>query len=108
MSPQMLDGALDRPVPGEADVAAPGRHRHVRQRLRVHARAVHVELLAAEAVLGCAALFTDELGTEHVPVERVRARPVGHVDDAVVELDHGSSAATASTARAASSPWWRL
>src|SRR4051812_13831891 len=81
---QMLRGVLDRAVPGPAQVAPAGRDRDARDRRRVDARAVQVELRVAEAVAEPVADRHD-LGAQHVAVERVGALPVGDVDDTVVE-----------------------
>lgn len=83
---EVVEGTLDGAVPDEAEIAVPRPHRVGRDGKRVDARPVDVELLVAEPV-GEAGAALDELRAEHIPVERVRARPVGDGDHAVVECD---------------------
>ena len=78
---------LDRAVPDEAQVAVPGPDAIARHGLGVHARPVHVELLGAEAIRPARPAL-DQLGADHIAVERVRALQVRDRDDAVVERDH--------------------
>ena len=54
----------------------------------VDAGAVAVELGVAEAI-GPAVVLPDQLGTQHVAVERVGALPIRDVDDAMIELQFG-------------------
>jgi hypothetical protein len=84
---EVLDGALDRAFPAEADVAVAGAHAVSRNRLRVEAGAVDVELLVSQPVREAGAT-ANNLGADHVRVERVRALPVGDRDDEVVERRH--------------------
>ena len=46
-----------------------------------------VELLLAEAVHRNTVWVADELRAEDIAVEGVRARPLGHMDHAVIEAD---------------------
>src|SRR3954454_19008309 len=78
----------DRPGPHEAKVTTAGRHRNPRERLRVAASgAVHIQLLAAEAIHRDTVLVTDQLGGQYIPVEGVRASAIGDVDNPVVEVE---------------------
>src|SRR4051812_44475325 len=83
----MLDGALDRAVPAEADVTVAGADAVAGDRVRVETGAVDVELLLAEPV-GEAGAAGHDVGADDVAVERVRALPVGDGDDEVVERGH--------------------
>src|SRR3954451_5326691 len=83
----MLDCSLDPAVRAEAAVAVAGADSTLRDRVRVHAGAVDVELLVAEAVREAGAA-ADDLGADDVAIERVRALPVGDRDDEVVERGH--------------------
>src|SRR4029077_10800449 len=76
----------DRPLPFEAKVRVAGLHREARDLDRGEARAMQIELGVAEAI-GKAARPRDQLCAEHLVVERVRALPVGNMDDAVIKLD---------------------
>src|SRR4051794_39149305 len=78
----------DRPGPHEAKVTTAGRHRNPRERLRFAASgAVHIQLLAAEAIHRDTVLVTDQLGGQYIPVEGVRASAIGDVDNPVVEVE---------------------
>ena len=81
----MLDGALDRPVPDEAEVAVPRPDRVGRAWKGLAARPVHVQLLAGEPVRPAALVELDELGPEDITVEAVRPLPVRDGNDDVVE-----------------------
>src|SRR4051812_27215138 len=83
---QVRDGLFGGAVPREAEVAVAGPHRIGGARLGRRSRAVHVQLLLADAVRVPAVRQLDELGAEHVAVERVRPLPVGDRDYNVVEL----------------------
>src|SRR6516162_574579 len=87
------DGVRNRPVPLEAEVAVAGLDRKPRHLGRVKARPMQIELRGAEPV-GPVLRTPNELGAEHIAVERVRALPVRDMDHAVVEGDgqwHGHS-----------------
>src|SRR5262245_20061705 len=90
---QVLDGALDRAVPAETDVAVARAHAVPRDWVRVDAGAVDIELLVVEGAvresLGAVAgpepvreagPAGDDLGADDVRVEPVRALPVGDRD----------------------------
>ena len=83
---QMLDGTGDRAVPDEAEVGVARADRVGGARVGVDPRTVHVELLGAEPVR-ITGLALDDLGAEHVAIERVRAHPVADGDDGVIEAD---------------------
>ena len=83
---KMRDRISDRPFPFETQVAVAGLDRQPRHLGRLEARAMQVELGIAEAV-GPAVRPLDQLGAEHVSIERVRALPIGDMHDAVVEGD---------------------
>jgi uncharacterized protein YuzE len=82
---------LERPVyrarPDEAEVAVSRADAIARDRVRVGAGPVHVELLVVETVGVAPEAELNQLRAEHVPVEGVRALPVGDGDHAVVEPD---------------------
>src|SRR5690242_21893290 len=80
----MLDGALDRPVPHEAQVAVARLHGMVGVE-PVEPGPVHVQLPAVEAVVTERGIALVDLGPEHVAVEGVRALPVRDGDHAVVD-----------------------
>jgi hypothetical protein len=82
----MLHRIRDRTVPFEAEVAVAGLNRQPRHLGGMKAGPVQIELRGAEAV-GPTLRAANELGAEHVVVERVRALPVGHMHDAVIERD---------------------
>src|SRR3989442_1091293 len=82
---QVFDRAGDRAVPFEAQVAVPRRHRHTRDHRWTNARAMHIELLLADAVSE-APIDLYDLDTEHVSIESVRADEVAHRDHDVVEF----------------------
>src|SRR5262245_343692 len=84
---EVSDGVPDRPIPLEAQIAVAGRDRDSRHFRRMKARSMEVELRSAETV-GPALRPPNELGAEHVAVERVGALPFGYMHDAVVEA-HG-------------------
>src|ERR671937_2179606 len=107
-SGQVLHRLLDRALPDEADVAVPRLHRLSRdEAAHVHAGAVHVHLLVAEAVGKPPVAVLHELRADDIAIERVRALPLGDGDDDVVEPD-GSHAMPASpcgvSTRARSAP----
>src|SRR5260221_3134597 len=89
LAPEMLDGALDRSVPDEAEVAVPRPDRVGRARKGLAARPVHVQLLAGEPVGPTALVELDELGAEDISVEAVRPLPVRDRNDDVVEAQRG-------------------
>src|SRR6266702_687234 len=80
------DGVGNRPVPLEAEVAVARLDRKPRHLGRMKARSMQVELRNAEPI-GPPLRAPNELGAEHVAVERVRALPVRDVHHAVVERD---------------------
>src|SRR5262249_49191543 len=83
---EMSDGRRDRPVPFETEIAVAGLDGQPRHFGGMKARTMQIELHGAESI--CPALRPgDELGAEHVAVECVRALPVGHMHDAMIELD---------------------
>jgi len=82
----MLDRVLDVAVPLKAQVAVAGRNRNPREGVPDRAGTVDVQLLGAKSVCPRATAAVDELGAEHVPVERIGHRPVRYVDHAVIEL----------------------
>src|ERR1700727_1541653 len=82
----MFDGVLDWAVPLKTQIAVAGRNRDLGEGGADRAGTVDVELLGAEAVCPRAIAAVDELGTEHVSVERGRDRPVRYVNHAVIEL----------------------
>src|SRR5690606_15140319 len=86
MGGEMGESLLDRPVPLEAQIAVARHHRQSRPRLAELARSVAVELHGAETE-GEAVAHRHRLGAEDVAIELARNRPVGDVDDAVVERD---------------------
>src|SRR5215510_9890415 len=82
----MDDGTRDRPVPLKAKIAVARCDRQPRHLGRMKARTMQVELRGAET-LGPALGTANELGAQHVTVERIRALPVGDMYDAVVEAN---------------------
>src|SRR5215468_11166421 len=80
------DGVGNRPVPLEAEVAVARLDRQPRHLGRMKARSMQIELRGAEPT-GPALRAPNELGAEHIAVERVRALPVRDVHHAVVERD---------------------
>ena len=48
---------------------------------------MHVELVRAEPVHRNTVGVADQLGAEHITVERVRTRALGYVDDGVIQAD---------------------
>ena len=64
----------------------PGCYRKPRHLGGMKPRSMQVELRGAETI-GPALRTTNELGAQHIAVERVRALPVGDMHDAVVEGD---------------------
>src|SRR5262249_31442297 len=83
---EVNDGIRDRSVPLEADIAVARSYRKPRDLGRMKSRSMQVELRGAETV-GPALGTANELGAQHVTVERIRALPVGDMYDAVVEAD---------------------
>jgi hypothetical protein len=79
--------------------AVPRRHQDPRNGMRVHARAVDVQLLCPKPVRPRAATAVYEFRAEHVSVERVGAIPVGDVDDAVIKLRRRAHGAYRSSSR---------
>jgi hypothetical protein len=84
---QVPQRVRDRPVPLEAEVAVAGSHRQPRHLGRRHAWSVYVKLPVAEAISE-AHRARDQLCTQDAGVERIRALPVGDMDDAMIER-HG-------------------
>src|SRR5262249_10414830 len=80
------DGVGNRPVPLEAEVAVAWLHWKPRHLGGMKARSMQIELRTAEPV-GPPLRAPNELGAEHIAVERVRALPVRDMDHAVVERD---------------------
>jgi hypothetical protein len=78
--------ALDRSRPFEAEVAVSRRYRDPSDGIAVCSRTVHVELLSPESIGPRAGASVDQFRPEHIAVEDVRSLPIGHVDDAMVEL----------------------
>src|SRR2546421_5013222 len=76
--PEVRDGALDGPGPLEAQIAVPRRHRDPRNRMRLHAGAMDVQLLCPEPVCPRAAAAIDKLAAEHVRIESVRGPSLRH------------------------------
>ena len=68
---QMTYRALDRPRPGEAEIAPARLYRNPRERLRFDAGRVDIELLLAEVVCRHTVRVTDELRAEDVAIEGV-------------------------------------
>src|SRR6266478_8419917 len=94
------DGVGNRPVPLEAEIAVAGLDRKPRHLGRMKAGPVQIELRRAEPV-GPALRTPNELGAEHIAVERVRALPVRDMYHAVVEGDgqwHGHSSSAGGVA----------
>ena len=85
----MQGDVLDPAGPDEAEIAVPRPHAPARNRVRLRARPVDVQLLHAEPVRVAALVELDELGAQNVAVEGVRALPVGDGDDDVVEANCG-------------------
>src|SRR5579883_63272 len=81
---QVRDSVGDRTSPLEAEVAVARLHRQPRHLGRLDARPVHVELLVAEPVREAGGPRY-QLGAEHVAIERIRALPLGDMDDTVIE-----------------------
>src|SRR6516162_7593506 len=97
------DGVGNRPVPLEAKVAVARLDRKPRHLGRMKARSMQIELRGAEPI-GPPLRAPNELGAEHIAVERVRALPVRDVHHAVVERDgerHGRSSSADATSRRA-------
>src|SRR5262249_57317968 len=80
------DGVGNRPAPLEAEVAVARLDRKPRHLGRMKARSMQIELRGAEPI-GPPLRAPNELGAEHIAVERVRALPVRDVHHAVVEGD---------------------
>ena len=80
-------GLADRAVPQEAEVAVSGPDRFARDRVRLDARSVDVQLPIAEAVVAEPVILLVNLSTEHIAIEGVRALPIGHGNHAVVDDD---------------------
>src|SRR5262249_17706439 len=78
------DGVRNRPVPLEAQIAVARLDRKPRHLGRVKARPMQIELHGAEPV-GPAPRTPNELGAEHIAVERIRALPIRDMDHAGVE-----------------------
>src|SRR4051794_22040917 len=83
---EMGNGVGNGPVPFEAKVAVAGLDRKARHLGRMKSRPMQIELDPTEAV-GPTLRPTNELGAEHVAIERVRALPVGNVHNAMIERD---------------------
>src|ERR1700730_3460992 len=94
------DSIRKRPVPLEAEIAVARLDRKPRHLGWMKARPMQIELRRAEPV-GPALRTPNELGAEHIAVERVRALPVRNMYHAVVEGDgqwHGHSASAGGVA----------
>jgi hypothetical protein len=77
LTTEMSQRLFHRAGPDEAEVAAAGHDRWAGyQAAHVQARTVHVELLAAEPIGDTTVGMVDDLGSHHVPVERVRPLPI--------------------------------
>src|SRR5262245_18099473 len=85
-APEMCNRLADRPLPFKAQVGIAGLHREPRDLDGREARSMQIELRVAEAV-GKAARSRNQLRAQHLAIEPVRPLPVGHMDNAVVELD---------------------
>src|SRR5207253_2868675 len=83
---EMADRVGNRTGPFETEIAVAGLHGQPRHLGGMKAGAVQIELRRTEAV-GPALRAANELGAEHVVIERVRALPIGDVHDAVIEGD---------------------
>src|SRR5258708_12711 len=83
---EMRDGLCDGAFPFKTQVAVAGLDRQPRHLGGCEAWAMQVELSIAEPVAP-SRRPSHQLGSQHVAIEGVRALPVGHVDDAMVELD---------------------
>src|SRR5262249_48064645 len=83
---KMGDGVGNRPVPLEAEVAVARLHGKPRHLGWMKARSMQIELRRAETI-GPPLRASNELGAEHIAVERVRALPVRDMYHAVVERD---------------------
>src|SRR5919204_2538062 len=77
LSAEVVDRALDRSRPDEAEIASARLHRKPRNRVWLEAGPMDVELLLAEAVHRDALRIANQLGPEDIAVEAVRARPLG-------------------------------
>lgn len=86
MPGQMLDGLPDGAVPLKAQVAVSGRNRNLGDWVPDRAGTMDIELLGAKSACPRPVAAVDELGAEHVPIERVRHGPVRYVDHAMIEL----------------------
>ena len=82
---EVLDRALDRPIPDEAQVGGAGWGLGGGHGLRRRGGTVHVELGVRKPVGPAAPGQLDDLRAQHLAVERVRALPVGDGDDDVIE-----------------------
>src|SRR5262245_19584361 len=80
---EVNEGSRERSVPLEAHIAVARCDRQPRHLRRMKARTMQVELRVGETI-GPALGTANELGAQHVTVERIRALPVGDMYDAVV------------------------
>src|SRR5947209_2772407 len=83
---QMRNRALDRPRPDKADVAVSGLHGQSRHGICLKARSMAIQLHVTKTIRVTLTAL-DHTHSEHARVEIVRARPIGDVDDAVIEFD---------------------
>jgi hypothetical protein len=83
---QMIDRLFDRPGPDEAEVAVSWFDRPLSIQSS-EPGSVDVQLPVAKPVMAKPGVLLINLGTKDIPIERVRALPVGHGDDAMVDHD---------------------
>src|SRR5262249_14092293 len=83
---EVNDGVRDRPVPLKANIAVARSYRKPCDLRRRKSRSMQVELRGAETV-GPTLWPLNELGAQHIAVERVRALPIGDMHHAMVEGD---------------------
>ena len=84
MCRQVSDGVVDRTGPLEAKVTVTRPDCFSRRVRRVRSGAMNAEILVAEAV-NEPATPPDDFRADDIPVERVRAFPIGYGDHAVVD-----------------------
>src|SRR5215831_14261865 len=88
MCVQMCLSLRDRSGPLETQIAVSRRNGAPRHRRGIESGPVTVELQVAKSIDPTIAPRYD-LGAHHIPIERVRPRPVRDMDDAVIELERG-------------------
>src|SRR5499427_10832438 len=82
---QVLNRALDRALPLEAQIAVARLHRQACDLCRLYAWPMHVELLVAEAVRPARGAL-HQLGAHDIGIKPVGPSPIRHMDDAVVQF----------------------